>query len=392
MRIQIFLLFFMVMCALSRFVWINLTVLLPSRRSNSKIVLVVHWVLYAVLAIFLGLAFFSFLIGRFFVGFEPYFISRVAFTCLGLFLLVFFNLCVLSVVFAVMRVCSFSLPNADKLKAIMAITVSLLLCIQGLTAASRGPTIVGVTVPLARLPRSLDGTRIVQLSDIHLGPMIGQAALDRVVNMVSVIKPDIIVITGDLVDSTVANLKQAILPLKNLKSKYGSFFVTGNHEYLTGDADAWLQELKQLGIEPLHNSHVLISSKDSPEDKIYLAGVDDIQADSVNYENHGMKLPQALSGRHDKFPTILLAHQPWAARQALKEYQDIDLILSGHTHGGQFFPMHIPIYFYNPFFSGLYKEKETFVYVSSGTYFYSVPLRIGSTPEITVVTLTRVKQ
>ena len=227
MRIQIFLLFFMVMCALSRFVWINLTVLLPSRRSNSKIVLVVHWVLYAVLAIFLGLAFFSFLIGRFFVGFEPYFISRVAFTCLGLFLLVFFNLCVLSVVFAVMRVCSFSLPNADKLKAIMAITVSLLLCIQGLTAASRGPTIVGVTVPLARLPRSLDGTRIVQLSDIHLGPMIGQAALDRVVNMVSVIKPDIIVITGDLVDSTVANLKQAILPLKNLKSKYGSFFVTG---------------------------------------------------------------------------------------------------------------------------------------------------------------------
>ena len=226
-RIQIFLLFFMVMCALSRFVWINLTVLLPSRRSNSKIVLVIHWVLYAVLAIFLGLAFFSFLIGRFFVGFEPYFISRVAFTCLGLLLLVFFNLCVLSVVFAVSRVCSFSLPNADKLKALIAVTVSLLLCIQGLTAASRGPTIVGLTVPLAKLPRSLDGTRIVQLSDIHLGPMIGQAALDRVVNMVSVIKPDIIVITGDLVDSTVANLKQAILPLKNLRSKYGSFFVTG---------------------------------------------------------------------------------------------------------------------------------------------------------------------
>lgn len=111
-----------------------------------------------------------------------------------------------------------------------------------------------------------------------------------------------------------------------------------------------------------------------------------------SYENHGMKLSQALSGRQNKFPTILLAHQPWAARLALNEYQDIDLILSGHTHGGQFFPMHIPIYFYNPFFSGLYKEKETFVYVSSGTYFYSVPLRIGSTPEITVLTLTHAKQ
>ena len=227
LKIQVFLLFFMVMCALSRFVWINLTVLLPSRLSYSKSSLVVHWVLYVVLSIFLGLASFSHLIGRFFVGSEPYFISRLAFTCLGLLLLIFFNLCVLTVVFAVLRVCRFTLPNADKLKAIVAITVSLLLCIQGLTAASRGPTIVGLTVPLAKLPRSLDGTRIVQLSDIHMGPMIGHAALDRVVNMVSVIKPDIIVITGDLVDSTVANLKQAILPLKNMRSKYGSFFVTG---------------------------------------------------------------------------------------------------------------------------------------------------------------------
>ena len=240
MRIQIFLLFFMVMCALSRFVWLNLTVLLPSRRSNSKILLVAHWVLYAVFAIFLGLAFFSFLIGRFFVGLEPYFISKAAFSCLGLFFLLFFNLCVLSVVFAVLRACSFTLPSADKLKATMAVTVSLLLCIQGLTTASRGPAIVGVTVPLARLPRSLDGTRIVQLSDIHLGPMIGQAALDRVVNMVSVIKPDITVITGDLVDSTVANLKQAILPLKNLRSKYGSFFVTGIKNYRHG-LGGWME-------------------------------------------------------------------------------------------------------------------------------------------------------
>ena len=233
MRIQIFLLFFMVICGLSRFVWINLTVLLPSRRSNSKILLVVHWVLYAVLAIVLGLACFSVLIGRFFVGFEPYFISRVAFACLGLLVLVFFNLCVLNVVFAIPRVCSFPFPNADKMKAVIAVTVSLLLCIQGLTVASRGPTIVGLTVPLTKLPQSLDGTRIVQLSDIHLGPMIGHAALDRVVNMVSLIKPDIIVITGDLVDSTVAKLKQAVLPLKNLRSKYGSFFVTGIHPLLT---------------------------------------------------------------------------------------------------------------------------------------------------------------
>lgn len=105
-----------------------------------------------------------------------------------------------------------------------------------------------------------------------------------------------------------------------------------------------------------------------------------------------MKLSQALSGRYSKFPTVLLAHQPWAAKRALDQYQDIDLILSGHTHGGQFFPLHIPIYLYNPFFAGLYKHQETFIYVSSGTYFFSIPLRIGSTSEITILTLTSKKQ
>jgi len=111
--------------------------------------------------------------------------------------------------------------------------------------------------------------------------MVGNADLDRVASMVSIMKPDIIVITGDLVDSSVEKLKKVVLPLKKLRSKYGVFFVTGNHEYLTGDAEAWLQELKTLGIQPLHNSHILISSTDNPEDKIYLAGVDDIDADRL---------------------------------------------------------------------------------------------------------------
>ena len=105
-----------------------------------------------------------------------------------------------------------------------------------------------------------------------------------------------------------------------------------------------------------------------------------------------MKLSKALSGKSTKYPTILLAHQPQAAQQALNQFADIDLILSGHTHGGQFFPMHIPIYLYNyPFFAGLYKERETYVYVSSGTYFYGVPLRIGSTSELTILTLVKKK-
>ena len=226
-RMQFLLLICMILCAISRFVWINLTVLLPNRRSNSRILVFIHWVLYVVLATFVGLAFFSMIIGGLFVGLEPYFISKLAFTCLGLLVLIFFNLFVLSFVFASLRLCNVNIPNADKWKTIIATTCSVLLCIQGLTTAYKGPTITRVTVPLTNLPPSLDGTTIVQLSDIHLGPVVGSGALDRVVNMVSVIKPDIVAITGDLVDSTVANLKKAILPLKKLRSKYGSFFVTG---------------------------------------------------------------------------------------------------------------------------------------------------------------------
>ena len=100
-----------------------------------------------------------------------------------------------------------------------------------------------------------------------------------------------------------------------------------------------------------------------------------------------MKLAAALDVHDSKHTTIFLAHQPYAAKQALLRYPDIDLVLCGHTHGGQFFPLHIPIYFFNPFFAGLYNHNGTYVYVSSGTFYYNIPLRIGSTPEITILTL-----
>ena len=228
-RIQIILLFFMLMGALTRFVWINLTVLLPSRsrRTNSKTFLVVYWISYAFLVAFVALAFFSIPVARLFIGLEPYFISKLAFTCLGLLVLIFFNLCVLSAFFAILRLCGLCSPNSDKWKTVIATAVSIFLCIHGLTVASKGPSVVEKTIPLAKLAQSLQGTRIVQLSDIHLGAMVGNADLDRVVNMVSKMNPDIIVITGDLVDSTVEKLKEVVIPLKKLRSKYGAFFVTG---------------------------------------------------------------------------------------------------------------------------------------------------------------------
>ena len=226
-RIQIILIFFMLMCAITRFVWINLTVLLPSRRTDSKPLLVVHWLSYAFLVIIVALAFFSIPVSRLSIGREPFFITRVAFTCLGLVILLFFNLCFLSAIFTILWFFKCRFPNANKWKAVLASAVSIFLCIHGLSAASKGPSVVRKTIPLAKLPPSFYGTTIVQLSDIHLGPMVGSADLERVVNRVLVIKPDIVVITGDLVDSTVEKLKQVVLPLKKLSSRYGVFFVTG---------------------------------------------------------------------------------------------------------------------------------------------------------------------
>ena len=217
----------MLMCAVTRFVWINLIVLLPSRRTDSKTLLVVHWLSYAFLVIIVALSFFSIPVSRLSIGREPFFITRVAFTCLGLVILLFFNLCFLSAIFTILWFFKCRFPNANKWKAVLASAVSIFLCIHGLSAASKGPSVVGETIPLAKLPPSFYGTTIVQLSDIHLGPMVGSADLERVVNRVLMIKPDIVVITGDLVDSTVEKLKQVVLPLKKLSSRYGVFFVTG---------------------------------------------------------------------------------------------------------------------------------------------------------------------
>lgn len=228
-RIQIFLLFFLVMCLVTRFVWVRLMILLPFRRTSSKVLFLVHWLSYGVFVTFVALAFFSIPIGRFFVGVEPYFITKMAFTCLGLLILLFFNLCVLSVIFFILRFCKIFVSDADFWKSFLAIGISVILCIHGFIVASEGPYITRVTIPISKLPKSLDRTTILHLSDLHIGPMVGLSGVSRVVAMISEIHPDIVVITGDLVDSTVQKLKQSIFPLKKLRSKYGTFFVTGDN-------------------------------------------------------------------------------------------------------------------------------------------------------------------
>ncbi|HWA77776.1 MAG TPA: metallophosphoesterase [Polyangiaceae bacterium] len=237
-----------------------------------------------------------------------------------------------------------------------------------------------VTVRLARLPNELDGTTIVQLSDVHVGPTIKRAFIEELVRKTNALEPDVIAITGDLVDGSVEALRHHVEPLKNLRARYGVFFVTGNHEYYSG-ADAWCEELERLGIRVLRNERVVIGSGEASYD---LAGIDDYHAEQFG-GGHGADLARATLGRDPSRELVLLAHQPRAVFEA-KE-RGVGLQLSGHTHGGQIWPWNWLVRLQQPVVAGLARFGETLIYVSSGTGYWGPPMRLGAPAEITRVVL-----
>ncbi len=235
-----------------------------------------------------------------------------------------------------------------------------------------------VKVALSQLPLALEGYRIVQLSDIHVGPTIGHDFIQIIVEKVNALKPDLIAITGDLVDGTVAQLKEQTAPLQDLRAKDGVFFVTGNHEYYTGDVDEWLAWLTGIGIRPLRNERVRIQGG------FDLAGTDDLSARGAG---HGQNIPGALRGRKTDRPVVLLAHQPRSFFEAKK--LGVDLQLSGHTHGGQMYPFTYLVGLFQPYLAGHYQEGASQLYVSRGTGYWGPPMRLGAPSEITEITLSR---
>ncbi|XP_053401981.1 transmembrane protein with metallophosphoesterase domain-like isoform X2 [Mercenaria mercenaria] len=197
---------------------------------------------------------------------------------------------------------------------------------------------------------------------------------------------DIVIIGGDLVDGRVDQLTSATESLDWIKSKYGVYFVTGNHEYYTTDVHNWFENLESLGVKILHNSNVVI--KGAGNTGICLAGVDDPTADTFKFMDHTMDIGGALRTCDESSPVILIAHQPKAAKAALMSNHRVDLVLSGHTHGGQMFPLTIGAYFFNPYYAGLYRHGEhSHVYVSMGTVYWGFPIRFGTNREITKITL-----
>lgn len=240
-----------------------------------------------------------------------------------------------------------------------------------------------VTVYLKKWPAALDGMKLAQLSDIHIGPMLGHEWLQRLVRQVNALHPDLVAITGDLVDGSVADLAEHVEPLRDLHSRLGTFFVTGNHEYYSGVTE-WCAFLQTLGITVLRNRHVTLTLENSQFD---LAGVDDHA--SHHFPGEGADLQAALAGRDASRPVILLAHQPVAMHNAAG--MGVDLQLSGHTHGGQLWPFRYLVYLQQPVAHGLFQHEadDLQLYVSAGTGFWGPPMRLGTRAEITLLTLRK---
>ncbi|KUI33097.1 metallophosphatase [Mycobacterium sp. IS-1742] len=250
----------------------------------------------------------------------------------------------------------------------------------GAATAIGPPNVLDVPVRLRRLDPAFAGFRIAVVSDIHLGPLAGRAHTERIVRMINEAGPDLVAIVGDLVDGTVAELGAAAEPLRDLASREGTFFVTGNHEYFVDDTASWLRELERFGVQPLRNENTAIRRGGAAFD---LAGVNDLAGESAN---EPPDLDRALAGLGAARPTVLLAHQPVLVSEAAA--RGVDLQLSGHTHGGQMWPFHYAVSAVQPALAGLSTVDDTQLYVTRGAGFWGPPVRIGAPPDITVLSLS----
>ncbi|RXZ36999.1 metallophosphoesterase [Oxalobacteraceae bacterium CAVE-383] len=266
--------------------------------------------------------------------------------------------------------------------AIWVVAAALLVTLAGFINARSLARVVNVDIPIADLPDALAGFTIVQISDIHIGPTIKKRYVQAIVDKVNSLQPDAVAITGDVVDGSVMQLAPQAAPLGKLKGRHGVFVVTGNHEYYSG-ANAWMQEFRQLGLQGLMNEHVVIEHGGA---QLVLAGVNDYGAGHFDPAQASDPMRAAL-GAPAAAPKILLAHQPRSAAAA--EAAGFDLQLSGHTHGGQFWPWNLFVRFQQPYTAGLHLLNKMWVYTSRGTGYWGPPMRFGAPSEITRLRLVR---
>ncbi|MBT6429941.1 MAG: metallophosphoesterase [Rhodospirillaceae bacterium] len=266
--------------------------------------------------------------------------------------------------------------------AVVVLGLSIVVTIVGFYNARRVARVVRVTIPLDQLPASLEGFTIAQISDLHVGSTIRRDFVQAVVERANSLDPDAIALTGDIVDGSVAQLAEEVAPLANLRARHGVFLVTGNHEYYHG-ADDWIAAFRRLGLHPLLNAHVVLHHDGAD---LVFAGINDYSA--KNSTHHHVSDPYAaLDESPEGAPKILLAHQPRSAPEV--EAAGFDLQLSGHTHGGQFWPWNYFVRLQQPYIAGLHRLGRMWVYTSRGTGYWGPPKRFGAPSEITLVTLSQ---
>jgi len=248
-------------------------------------------------------------------------------------------------------------------------------------AALRGPRVVRVTIPVEGLDPGLEGLRIVQITDLHVGPTIGRRYVRRVVRMTNELAPDVIALTGDIVDGPVHRLAHHVEPLADLAPRGRAFLVLGNHDYYSG-AEPWTAHFKALGLEVLLNEHAAIERGGA---RMIVGGVVDPAVRLV--DPHQSPRPDlAAAPEAGRVFRLLLAHNPKLAQ--LGQEAGFDLQLSGHTHAGQFFPWTLAVQLVHaPHVAGLTRRGRMWVYVSAGTGSWGPPVRFGTEPELTLLEL-----
>lgn len=316
----------------------------------------------------------------------------IAFSWLGIAMMLALSFLAADIMTGVMPIFIFNQGNPERrlflqrMFGIAALGSTVILSGSAFANGLRPVAVKNINIKIAKLPEARNGFKIAQITDLHIGPALDGAWLKDVVGKVNALNPDIVAITGDLVDGSVKDLARHTEPLRDLRAKHGVFFVTGNHEYYSG-VDEWVEHIQSLGIKVLQNELVTLHD-DTNNNPIDLAGVNDFA--SGEFRGHGPDLPKALKGRDETRPLILLAHQPAAIREAAAH--KVDLQLSGHTHGGQIWPWNYFVYIQQPYVSGLhtYPGTDTQIYVSEGTGFWGPPMRLGTAAEITEITLVTI--
>ena len=319
--------------------------------------------------------------------------SFVGYTSLGFFTLSFFIFVAKDLVFQLIALFGhiinednpFDNSKRDFIKRsinISMITLAGSATVYGFYSARKGPFIIKHDIYIKKLPDAFENFSIVQISDLHVGPTIKRPYVEDVLEKISRLNPDLIAVTGDLVDGSVKYLKSELQPLKDMIAPYGTFFVTGNHEYYSG-VDQWLDETDRLGMKNLINSNELISKAG---DQISIAGITDLRAHQIK-PAHRSDPELALRSVPEDITKIVLAHQPNSIHSVHET--GADLQLSGHTHGGQFWPFTYPVKMTHPYIAGLHDHQGTQIYVNRGTGYWGPPLRIGVPAEITLIRLKK---